>query len=102
MKSYVISASLGAGCYRHIRIGDQETLDRLHELILDAFDFDDDHAHAFFMDDRYWSDVRAYFSDYLDDGEKYSSDVTLRQLRLKSCAFFPPLSKQSASILSER
>lgn len=47
MKSYVISASLGAGCYRHIRIGDQETLDRLHELILDAFDFDDDHAHAF-------------------------------------------------------
>ena len=37
----------------------------------------------FFMDDRYWSDVRAYFSDYLDDGEKYSSDVTLRQLRLK-------------------
>ena len=48
MKSYVISASLGAGCYRHIRIGDQETLDRLHELILDAFDFDDDHAHAFF------------------------------------------------------
>ncbi len=83
MKSYVISASLGAGCYRHIRIGDQETLDRLHELILDAFDFDDDHAHAFFMDDRYWSDVRAYFSDYLDDGEKYSSDVTLRQLRLK-------------------
>ena len=83
MKSYVISASLGAGCYRHIRIGDQETLDRLHELILDAFDFDDDHAHAFFMDDRYWSDARAYFSDYLDDGEKYSSDVTLRQLRLK-------------------
>ena len=59
MKSYVISASLGAGCYRHIRTGDQETLDRLHELILDAFDFDDDHAHAFFM------------------------DVTLRQLRLK-------------------
>lgn len=37
----------------------------------------------FFMDDRYGSDVRAYFSDYLDDGEKYSSDVTLRQLRLK-------------------
>ena len=48
MKSYVVSVSLGTGCYRHIRIGDQETLDRLHELILDAFDFDDDHAHAFF------------------------------------------------------
>lgn len=83
MKSYVISVSLGAGCYRHIRIGEQETLDRLHEAILDAFDFDDDHAHAFFLDDRYWSSVRAYYSDYVDDAKKYSSDVTLRQLRLE-------------------
>lgn len=83
MKSYVISASLGTGCYRHIRIGEQETLDRLHKVILDAFDFDDDHAHAFFLDDRYWSDARAYFSDCLDDAEEYSSDVTLRQLRMK-------------------
>ena len=83
MKSYVISISLGTGCYRHIRIGEQETLDRLHEVILDAFDFDDDHAHAFFMDDRYWSDVRTYYSDHMDDAGKYSSDVTLRQLRLE-------------------
>jgi len=83
MKSYVISASLGTGCYRHIRIGEQETLDRLHEVILNAFDFDDDHAHAFFMDDRYWSDVQAYYSDCVDDAEKYSGDVTLRQLLLE-------------------
>ena len=83
MKSYVISVSLGVGCYRHIRIGEQETLDRLHEVILGAFDFDDDHAHAFFMDDRYWSDARAYYADYIDDEEKHSGDVTLRQLRLE-------------------
>ena len=83
MKSYVISASLGTGCYRHIRIGEQETLDRLHGVILNAFDFDDDHAHAFFMDDRYWSGVRAYYADCVDEAEKYSSDVTLRQLQLE-------------------
>lgn len=83
MKSYVISVSLGAGCYRHIRIGEQETLDSLHEVILDAFNFDDDHAHAFFLDNRYWSSVRAYYSDYMDDAEEYSSDVTLRQLQLE-------------------
>ena len=83
MKSYVISVSLGAGCYRHIRIGEQETLDSLHEVILDAFNFDDDHAHAFFLDNRYWSSVQAYYSDYMDDAEEYSSDVTLRQLQLK-------------------
>lgn len=83
MKSYVVSVSLGTGCYRHIRIGEQETLDRLHEVILNAFGFADDHAHAFFMDDRYWSSVRAYYSDYIDDAEKHSRDVTLRRLRLK-------------------
>lgn len=83
MKSYVVSVSLGTGCYRHIRIGEQETLDRLHEMILNTFDFDDDHAHAFFMDDRYWSSARAYYSDYINDTKKYSRDVTLRQLRLK-------------------
>ncbi len=83
MKSYIISASLGTGCYRHIRIGEQETLDRLHEVILNAFDFDDDHAHAFFMNDRYSSGVRAYYADCVDDAGKCSSDVTLRQLRLK-------------------
>ena len=83
MKSYVISVSLGTGCYRHIRIGEQETLDRLHEVILDAFDFDDDHAHAFFLDDRYWSKARAYFSDYIEDADNYSSDATLRQLQLE-------------------
>lgn len=39
MKSYVVSVSLGTGCYRHIRIGEQETLDRLHEVILERVRF---------------------------------------------------------------
>ncbi len=39
MKSYVISVSLGSGCYRHIRIGEQESLDTLHEVIQNAIDF---------------------------------------------------------------
>lgn len=83
MKSYVISVSLGSGCYRHIRIGEQETLDTLHEEILDAFDFEDGHAHAFFMDDRYWSSARAYCSHNLDGTTRLSREVTLRQLQLE-------------------
>ena len=83
MKSYVISVSLGTGCYRHIRIGEKETLDRLHEVILNAFDFDDGHAHAFFMDDRYWSSVFAYYSHNMDGESRLSSGVTLRQLQLE-------------------
>lgn len=50
MGSYVISVSAGTGCYRHIQISKSATLYRLHKAIISAFDFEDDHAHAFFMD----------------------------------------------------
>ena len=67
MKSDGIGVSLGTGHYRHIRVGEQERPDRLHEVILDVFDFGDDHAHVFFPDDRYWIGARAYYPDYADD-----------------------------------
>ncbi len=65
--SYVISVSLGAGCYRHIRISAGATLYDLHEAIQDAFGFDDDHLHAFFMDNRAWSD-NSYSNDDMSGG----------------------------------
>jgi len=55
MGSYVISVSLGTGCYRHIKISSSATLFRLHQAILNAFEFEDDHMHAFFMDNKRWS-----------------------------------------------
>lgn len=48
MESYVISVSPATGCYCHIRIGANATLYKLHQAILNAFDFEDDHQHAFF------------------------------------------------------
>jgi hypothetical protein len=39
----------------------------LHSAILDAFDFDDDHAHAFFMDNHIWSDNDSYYCDLLEE-----------------------------------
>ena len=53
--SYVISVSLGKGCYRHIRISADMTFDDLSCAILDAFMFDNDHLHGFFMDNIFWS-----------------------------------------------
>ncbi len=44
MKSYIISVSLYKGCYRHIRISAGATLYKLHKAILNAFNFEDDHA----------------------------------------------------------
>jgi hypothetical protein len=53
--SYIVNVSLGKGLYRHIRIPADATLFQLHRATLDAFGLEDDHAHAFFMDDQLWS-----------------------------------------------
>ena len=50
--SFVISVSLEKGCYRHIQIAQEATLEELSSVILQAFAFEDDHMHAFFMDNE--------------------------------------------------
>lgn len=83
VESYVIKVSLGRSCYRYIQIGKQKTLGALSEAILSAFEFDDDHCHAFFMDDRYWSDLGAYYSDDMDEGFRISYKMPLGRLGLE-------------------
>lgn len=83
VESYVIKVSLGRSCYRYIQIGKQKTLGALSEAILSAFEFDDDHCHAFFMDDRYWSDFCAYYSDDMDEGCRMSYKMPLGRLGLE-------------------
>lgn len=61
----MISVSAGTGCYRHIQISAKATLYQLHEVIIRAFEFEDDHEHAFFMDNRFWSQEHAFYSEKL-------------------------------------
>lgn len=82
-KSYVISVSLGTGCYRHIRISGNCTLQSLHETIVDSFGFFDDHAHAFFMDNKAWSNRDSYYADMAaEQGERVTGKYRLNQLGL--------------------
>ena len=78
MGSYVISVSQRTGCYRHIRISSAATLHALHKAIIAAFAFDDDHEHAFFMDNRTWSHDSYYFSSKIRPG-----DQTTRKCKLE-------------------
>ena len=82
--SYVISVSPYTGCYRHIRVSADITLETLHEYIQDVFDFDSDHMYAFFMDNRAWSDADAYYAPYgaEEEDERSASDYRLRELDL--------------------
>lgn len=87
--SYVISVSLGTGCYRHIRISGDELLDGLHLAIQQAFGFENDHAYAFFMDNRMWSDMDAYYADFAaedpwDGEQRTTSKYRLKQLKLEA------------------
>ena len=83
--SYVISVSLGTGCYRHIRISGAETLNDLSDAILDAFEFANDHMHMFCMDNRTWGSGDVYISepdDFDDEPERDSHKYRLGQLIL--------------------
>jgi hypothetical protein len=81
-KSYTISVSLGTGCYRHIQISDNNTLADLHEIIQKAFNFDNSHLYAFFMDNKIWSKGHSYVSNQCETGDNYASDYTLANLNL--------------------
>lgn len=80
MGSYVISVSAGTGCYRHIQISKSATLYRLHKAIINAFDFEDDHAHAFFMDNKYWSGQASFWSMEMRGGERLTKNYKLESL----------------------
>lgn len=89
-QSYVISVSLGKGCYRHIQIASESTLLLLHKVILDAFSFDDDHAHAFFMDNHSWSEEDCYYMEGLEEDEedRTTGEYTLSQAGLHKGMMF--------------
>lgn len=81
-QSYVISVSLGSGCYRHIRVPGSSTLVDLHRAILDAFEFDDDHAHAFFMDNQKWSDHDSYYAEGVEPGARTTQQIKIKRVGL--------------------
>lgn len=45
----------GTSVYRVMKISGEETLERLCEVILDSFDFSDEHLYEFCMDNRMYS-----------------------------------------------
>lgn len=83
-KTIIISVSLGTGCYRHLKISDQAKLEDLSEEILDAFEFINDHAHAFFMNNRPWTEDNCFYAEFVDEDNEYrhTCDYTLRKAGL--------------------
>lgn len=83
--AWVISVKLGKGCYRHLKVPKTKTLSDFADIILWSFEFVNDHAHAFFMDNKAWSQADAYYlAGFSDDGpERYTENVSLEILKVK-------------------
>lgn len=83
-QAWVISVKLGKGCYRHLQFPKTRTLEELADVILQVFNFDNDHAHAFFMDNRVWSDDAYYLTAVdLDEEFPHTEDYNLEVLSLR-------------------
>lgn len=84
-ESLVLSVSVGKGCYRHIQVSTDITLEMLADIILWAFDFYNDHAHAFFMDNKAWSGVDCFYMAEVDMDEEYrhTCDYNLYQMKFQ-------------------
>ncbi|HEY8892588.1 MAG TPA: plasmid pRiA4b ORF-3 family protein [Clostridium sp.] len=52
---YTFKVSLDKNTWSKIQLSAHDTLDELHILIQNAFEFDDDHMYSFFMDGEPWS-----------------------------------------------
>ncbi|WP_409969171.1 hypothetical protein RFF05_04330 [Bengtsoniella intestinalis] len=89
--SYIFSVSIATGCYRHIRVDGRDTLEMLSAYILEAFDFDNDHAHAFFMDNKAWSDMDCYFVDNGSDECRNTCDYRLMDLKVITLVKMPSM-----------
>lgn len=52
---YTFKVSLDKGTWAKIQLSAHGTLHDLHNLIQEAFEFDNDHMYSFFMDGKPWS-----------------------------------------------
>ena len=65
-KSYIFKINLVSGVWRKIQIPSDFSLGILHSTIIEAFNFEDDHLYAFFMDNILWSEEKAFWSPYAE------------------------------------
>ena len=75
----VYPAGRGREVYRNIEICGDSTLDELCQIILEAFDFTDEHLYEFCMDNRMYREYN--YQSYPEDGGP-STDIALAKLGL--------------------
>lgn len=52
---YTFKVTFEKNIWRKVILSSQHTMEDLHDIILEAYDFDNDHLYSFFMDGEKWS-----------------------------------------------
>ncbi|MHB1127346.1 MAG: plasmid pRiA4b ORF-3 family protein [Bacillota bacterium] len=79
--NYSFKVSLDKKTWRRVVLSAHHTLEDLHLIIQEAFEFNDDHLYCFFMDGKRWS-RNAYYSPGDDQGP-YVNKVRIGELGLE-------------------
>ncbi|UZW13472.1 hypothetical protein OSC52_16750 [Clostridium pasteurianum] len=77
---YTFKISLGRNNWAKIKLSSQHSLEDLHNSIQEAFDFDNDHMYAFFMDGKAWSNNK--FTCSYDEEGPYVDEVKIGELNI--------------------
>lgn len=81
-KGYTLKVSLDKSCYRYLTFPGSFTLEDLAEMILTAFDFNNDHLHAFFMDGEPYRSGESYYSRYAEEPGIPTNKIKVETLEL--------------------
>lgn len=84
--NYILKVQLHSDCWRSMQLSGSHTLLDLHKLIQKAFQFDDDHLFAFYMDGKRFSN-NSYGSRM--DSAPYADEAEIGNLKLyKDSGFY--------------
>jgi tetratricopeptide (TPR) repeat protein len=82
---YILKVALkySPGVWRKIEIKGSQSLHHLHQAIVKAFERDDDHLYAFFMNNKAWDDSAEYGPAYGETGVNNSAKARINSLELQ-------------------
>lgn len=78
---YTFKISISKNCWRKIKVSHLHTLDDLHFAIQDAFDFDNDHLYAFYVNGNRRTGKPIYCS-YVEEEGKTAEETTVEDMGL--------------------
>lgn len=79
--TYILKISLDKNLWRVVKLSHETGLHRLHLIIQEAFDFDNDHMYAFYNGTSYRNGKEFYSANPLGESEEYE-DLTIEDAQL--------------------